>query len=463
MTVNSLVPSSRLLWVVGLVGLPAATLLGAAPQFAGAAGLIWVGMVAVAAVDGWRGWSRVAEVAAAPPPVIHGSKGRMVTLEVPLSGLATTTRAGLSLPDAIRCARPVVSVPAPQAVARWDLQVLKRGRHRFDRLYVEAPSPWGLWWRRRSLPLGTEVRVYPDMRRARAGLSAVFLNRGGVGMHARIQAGKGREFDHLRDYAAGDDFGDIHWKSTARRGFPVTKTFRIERTREVYAVVDHSRLSARTLMSTVAEAGASEAAAARPGEADVGGEERVTTGLEYALESALALGMAAERQHDLFGLVTFADQVTSFIRAGAGRSHYGLCRSALCGLESRLVAPDFEELFVFLRRTLPRRSLVIVFTDLSDPLQAEAFVRDVRLISRHHLVLVSMIRPEHAAPVFSRSSVDSTSDVYRDLAGHFLWHDLQEVAAVLARQGVRLSLPESAALTVDVVSRYMEVKNRQTL
>jgi uncharacterized protein (DUF58 family) len=189
----------------------------------------------------------------------------------------------------------------------------------------------------------------------------------------------------------------------------------------------------------------------------------VTTHLERALESALALGLAAERQHDLFGLVTFADQVTRFVRSGGGRAHYGHCRNALFTLESRLVAPNFEELFVFLRRSLTRRSLIVIFTDLSDPLQAETFVRDLRLVARHHLVLVSMIRPEHAAPLFSRPDIASVDDIYRDLAGHFLWHDLQEVSAVLARQGVRLSLPDSAALTVDVVSRYMEVKNRQML
>jgi uncharacterized protein (DUF58 family) len=354
----------------------------------------------------------------------------------------------------------VVTLVAPGQSARWRLLVLRRGRHRFDHLYLEAATPLGLWRRRRALPLGTELHIYPDLRRERAGLAAVFLNRGGAGSHARAQIGKGREFDHLRDYAPGDDFGDIHWKSTARRGFPVTKTFQIERTREVYAVIDHSRLSARVLRSAVGD-GAAEAAG--PGESAAGGSEFVTTQLERALESALALGLAAERQHDLFGLVTFADQVTHFVRSGAGRGHFGLCRNALFTLEPRLVAPNFEELFVFLRRTLTRRSLVVILTDLSDPLQAETFVRDLRLIARHHLVLVSMIRPEQSAPLFSRASAESLDDIYRDLGGHFLWHDLQEVAAVLARQGVRLSLPDSAALTVDVVSRYMEVKNRQML
>lgn len=460
MTGSTLVPASRLLWLVGLVVVPAATVAGASPAWAGVAGLAILAVALLASADAILGWSRLAGVTLTAPPVVHGSKDREIELVVPVAGLAARTRAGLSLPDVVRCTRPVVSLTAPSDTARWALLVLKRGRHRFDHLHLEAGTPLGLWLRRRALPLGTELHIYPDLRRERAGLAAVFLNRGGPGAHARAQMGKGREFDHLRDYAAGDDFSDIHWKSTARRGFPVTKTFQIERTREVYVVIDHSRLSARTLRSAVVD---KSNEVARPGETPSGGTERVTTHLDRALESALALGLAAERQHDLFGLVTFADQVTGFVRSGAGRGHYGLCRNALFALEPRLVAPNFEDLFIFLRRSLTRRSLVIILTDLSDPLQAETFIRDLRLISRHHLVLVSMIRPEQAAPVFSRTTVETLDDVYRDLGGHFLWHDLQEVAAVLSRQGVRLSLPDSAALTVDLVSRYMEVKNRQIL
>jgi uncharacterized protein (DUF58 family) len=457
---QSLVPAVRLLWLVGLVVVPAATVAGADTAWAGEAGLAILGVALLASADACLGWSRLAGVVVEAPSVVHGSKGREVELEIKLAGLGAPTRAGLSLPDVVRCPLAIVTVAAPSATARWRLLVLKRGRHRFDHLHLEAATPLGLWLRRRAVPLGTELHIHPDLRRERAGLAAVFLNRGGPGSHTRARVGKGREFDHLREYAAGDDFGDIHWKSTARRGFPVTKTFQIERTREVYAVIDHSRLSARQVRSAVA-GGVDEPI--RPGEALGGGSELVTTHLERALESALALGLAAERQHDLFGLVTFADQVTRFVRSGGGRAHYGHCRNALFTLESRLVAPNFEELFVFLRRSLTRRSLIVIFTDLSDPLQAETFVRDLRLVARHHLVLVSMIRPEHAAPLFSSPDIASLDDVYRDLAGHFLWHDLQEVAAVLARQGVRLSLPDSAALTVDVVSRYMEVKNRQML
>ena len=147
------------------------------------------------------------------------------------------------------------------------------------------------------------------------GLSALFLNRGTVGGHARRQVGKGREFEQLREYAPGDDYTDIFWKGTARRGFPMTKTFQIERTQEVYVVIDHSRLSGREIRVPVPTL---------PGvlheqEFHAGGEFTITTQLEKYLQAALVLGSVAERQADLFGLITFSDQVDHFVRSKNGR------------------------------------------------------------------------------------------------------------------------------------------------
>ena len=74
----------------------------------------------------------------------------------------------------------------------------------------------------------------------------LFLPRGSLGIHAQRQLGKGREFEKLREYMPGDSYEDIHWKTTAKRARPVTKVFQLERTQEIYVIIDASRLSART-------------------------------------------------------------------------------------------------------------------------------------------------------------------------------------------------------------------------
>ncbi len=457
---NGVVPSRALLWLAALAGLPLATAAGLGGGVGGAALLALAALALTASLDAFLALPRLRRVTVTAPPVLHGAKTREVPLELELHGLEVRADAALSWPAALSCTEPLARVTPADAVAKWTVRLLERGRHRLSALYLECASPLGLWRRRKVVPLELEVHVFPDLRRERRGLAAIFLNRESHGFHNQAQIGKGREFDHLREYVAGDDYGDIHWKTTARRGFPVTKTFQIERTREVYAIVDHSRLSGRTLRQPLDPA--AEVAATERGHL-TGGDAEITTQLERAIESALVLGLAAEKQHDHFGLVTFADRVTRFVRSGSGKAHYNSCRQALFNLQTQPVAPDFEELFVHLRRTLTRRALIIILTDLSDPLQAESFAQSLRLVSRQHLVLVSMIRPETATPLFSRADVETPADVYRDLAGHFLWHDLQEIGKVLGQQGVHFGLADSTQLTADVVSRYMQVKQRQLL
>ena len=104
------------------------------------------------------------------------------------------------------------------------------------------------------------------------------------------QIGRGREFEKLREYVAGDGLDEIHWKAAARRGRPITKVFQVERTQEIYVIIDASRLSARTM-----------------------GEE---TALEREVAGALLTGAAAERAGDLFGLAAFSDRVEG-VHAGA--------------------------------------------------------------------------------------------------------------------------------------------------
>ncbi len=82
---------------------------------------------------------------------------------------------------------------------------------------------------------------------------------------------------------------------------------------------------------------------------------------------------------------------------------------------------------------------------------------------RHHLVLVGMLRPAGARPVFSDPAVASSDDLYRALAGHIIWHDLQELAQVLKTRGATFMLLDRETLSADLVTRYVGVKRRQVL
>ena len=125
--------------------------------------------------------------------------------------------------------------------------------------------------------------------------------------------------------------------------------------------------------------------------------------------------------------------------------------------------PDFTEVFTTLRTKLRHRSLIIFLTELDDPVLKENFLEKVHLISRQHLVLVNVVRPDFLKPLFSDSSVKSDLDIYRNLASHLSWQSLRELEKEFQRQGVFFSELTTHHMSSDLVSQYMKIKQRQLL
>jgi uncharacterized protein (DUF58 family) len=451
-----IVPRSRLLLWVALILVPFSLLGAADPRLAWFAFAVMGAFGLLTIIDLIRGWPLLKGLGVECAKVTRMSREREGKIEVRVrnprpDSIAVTI--GLAFPRELETKQGELSVRLPTGSEwsrlHWPCRPLRRGRLQVRTAHLEALSPLGFWGLRKSVPLGAEIRVYPNLIAERKNLAALFLNRGSFGLHSQRQLGKGREFEKLREYVPGDGYDELHWKATARRGRPITKVYQIERTQEVYVVIDASRLSARPAPAEVSEA---------TGEAP---EE--TTSLERFLTAALVLGLAAEQQGDLFGLVTFSDKVDRFLRARNGKAHYSACRDAIYTLDPRIVTPDYDELCAFIRLRLRRRALLIFLTSLDDPVLAESFVRNMDLIRRQHLVMVNMIQPAGVAPVFTNPHITSTDHLYEHLAGHMQWHQLRELEKVLQRRGISFSLLRNERLATSLVAQYLNVKRRQTL
>jgi len=444
-----IVPRSRLLFWVTAIVLPFALIAGVAPGSVVLAISLISLFFLVAIVDAAGGARSLAGIAVELPAIVRMSKGREARVELRIRNerqQAGNLRVAFPWPREIKPAEEVVDAVLP-AGSEWSRVTLactplERGNCRLRAAFLEGASPLGFWAARKTVPLLSEIRVYPNLLAERKNLAALFLSRGAFGIHARRQVGKGRDFEKLREYVPGDGYDEIHWKATARRGRPITKVFQTEKTQEVYVIVDASRLSAR-----------------RPEAAAVAG----ASVLERFVTSALVLGLVAERQGDLFGLLTFSDHVDNFVRARNGQAHYRACRDALYTLQPKIVTPDFDELCAFLRLRLRRRALLVFLTALDDPALAESFVRKVELIRRQHVVLVNMVRPPGVQPLFTDAPVAEIDDLYLRLGGHLQWQKLRELQKVLQRRAVRFSLLDHERLGAEIVSQYMEVKQRQLL
>jgi uncharacterized protein (DUF58 family) len=454
-----IVPTYRLLLLVGFVLLPGTFLFAIAESLTIAVILLAAGLVAASTTDACRSRGRLHGIQVMLPEVVRISRGRPGSFDVQIeneSQKLRRLRLGLAFPEQIDTPTIELAVELPPdtqtAMVAWSLTGLKQGRFLIDRCYLETASPWGLWSVRSAAAAHMEIRVYPSLFDEHKNLSGLFLNRG-LGIHAQRQVGKGRDFEQLREYLPGDSFEDIHWKTTAKRGVPITKVYQIERTQQIYVIIDASRLSARSSTTS------------KP--AGIGGDGHPADDsapiLQRFITAALIMALAAERQGDLFGLLTFNDKVRTFLKAKTGKAHFNVCRDALYMLQPQNVSPDFAELFTFIGTHVRRRALMVFLTHLDDPVLADGFTSHIDLIARHHVVLVNMVKPFIARPLFSSESVSSVNDIYTDLGGHMLWRRLRETQKVLQKRGVGFSMLENENLCTDLVTQYLSLKRRQVL
>jgi uncharacterized protein (DUF58 family) len=455
----AIVPRTKLIILVAVILLPVSVLAAMIPS-ATAAGIGLAALLMLVAVtDAAASRHRLAGIRVSLPEVLRLSVGRDGQMLLSIENPAKTVRKlrlGLAFPREIYSPQSDMLADLPGETGNscvvWPFKALKQGLYRLDNCYLETPSRMGFWALRRTEATQAEIRVYPDLLRERKQLAGLFLNRG-IGIHAQRQVGKGKEFEQLREYLPGDSYEDIHWKATARRGQPITKVYQLERTQQIYVIIDCSRLSARNSDPLENRSSTSEPKDFADG----------TSILERFTTAALVMGLAADRQGDVLGLLTFDDRVRNFVRAKNGRAHYDVCRDALYTLRPRSVTPDFTEVFTFIASKIRRRALLIFLTNLDDPVLAESFTSNIDIISRKHLVLVNMLKPVGADPLFSEPNINSIDDIYRKLGGHLVWRHLRETEKFLRRHGIGFHLLQNENLCADLVSQYLTVKRRQVL
>lgn len=454
-----IVPRTRLIVLTAAVLLPETLAAAWRPELGVQAAAASVALVLAAALDAMSGRGKLRDLAVQVPEIVRLTVDRWSGIKVLIRkppSMKSPLRVGLALPRAMASKYKDVSIrldaDSDCAALNWPCRALRRGRFTLQRCHLETGSRLGLWNVRKTLEIRSEIRAYPDLVSGQQHLRGLFQRRQ-WGLRTQRRVGKGREFEQLRDYLPGDSFEDIEWKATARRRHPVTKVYQVEQAQEIYVLLDASRLSTRNAAFIIQRRYRTRS------------EETLlqATIFERYIIAALVMALASDRLGDRFGLLAFGDKPECFIKAGRGRAHYNACRDALYNRMPRAVSPDFDELFTFIGTHLRKRALLVFLTSLDDPMLSESFVHAMQGACRQHIVMVNMFRPPGAYPLFSSPDVRSVEGIHQHLVGHILWSSINETRRVLHQHGADLHLLDKDRLCSQLVSRYMEVKQRQLL
>lgn len=333
-------------------------------------------------------------------------------------------------PHARRRATYAVVPPARGKAAFGDLHVRVIGRARLGAAIVTTPA-------------AEEVRVYPNILGPRRyDLAARLGDLRQVGFRQIRRSGGGGEFEQLREYAGGDSFRDVDWKSTAKRGRPVTRVYRQERSQQVIIAVDAGRMMATRLTAD--------------------GDRAAISKLDHSINAALLVAWVALQKGDRVGVLVFSDVVRSFVRPGRGAVQYRRILEALYDVPAEQTHVDYRRFVEFVKLRVPKRALLMMFTDLVDETQARPLVEHVSLLRRKHLpVCVTM--EDRIALDLATMPVRTVPGAFQRAAAADLLAERRGTAAHLRKNAIDLIEAPPGELAVATVNKYLEIKARNRL
>ena len=333
-----------------------------------------------------------------------------------------------------------------------EIALLRRGLWPGPRVGIERCSRLGIWRLRQWFDSPEQLRIEADLRSGRREILRSPVYRTLVASRQTPWTGHGRDFERLREYQAGDTYSEIAWKSTARRGTPVTRLFQWEQKQEVYFVVDQSRASALALDSNIGIE--SDLRQAR-------GPRRL---LDLAVETALVGATVALELGDEFGLVTYAEEPKTWLRAGSGQAQFHQIRDRLLNIEPLATTADYEALFGEIRVRLRRRAYLVLMADLTERSVSDSLRRGVGLVGSSHALLMTSVLPAHARLAFSPGEeLHTDQDVYAALAGEKENQRLGALARQLRQLNVQLRYVPAEMFLRKTVEGYLESKREQRL
>jgi uncharacterized protein (DUF58 family) len=319
----------------------------------------------------------------------------------------------------------------------YPIEPRSRGDARFGDVWLRYASPFLFAERWARASMGQTVRVYPNIEEAQK-LRIYLIRSRQIELEKRLkrQRGYGREFESLREYRAGDEWRDICWSATARRGKLITKVHQIERSQTLWIVLDAGRL----LRARV---------------------DRLTK-LDYTVDAALSLAQVAFYSGDRVALLAYGRKPQQRVAPGRGMSHLRAMVESLALVHTEPFEADHLLAAELLLSLQSRRSLIVWLTDLAETAATPEVIECAARMATRHLVLLGIIGQPELHRVVAASPADK-SEMYRYTAALEIVQRRDLLLRRLRQQGALTLEVDPTKLSTAVVNQYLEVKERSLL
>jgi len=391
-------------------------------------------------VDAVFGLQRLVTVTRRAPGVLSVGRWNMVTLEVRSRSRRTVeVSVAQDLPDTFESEGLPATVrlpPGGMVTIRYRVRPQKRGAAQLGDHHIRHATPLGLLLRKYPVADRHEVRVYPDLMAVRTFELLARADREQALWRTVRQLGGDSEFERMREYGPDDEFRDIDWRATARRGKLIVRSYQAERNQNIVLALDCGRLMT----------------AERDG----------LSLFDHALNATVMLAHVASRQDDHLGLIAFGAEVRRSVPPQPRAAHRLV--HASYDLHAELEESDFASA-ARAASTFKKRSLLVLFTQVADERGAQALRHLARSLQPRHLPLFVMLRDTDLDKLYdSAAEAKSTrGQLYAAAAAAEMIAWRNGLLRRLRADGVLVLDVAPERLTPALIERYLEVKAQHLL
>jgi uncharacterized protein (DUF58 family) len=319
----------------------------------------------------------------------------------------------------------------------YRLRPLKRGEYVFGELHAYTSGIFGLVAIQSSFEKGTMVPVYPSyLTMYKYELLAIsnYLTEYGIKKVRRI--GHSMEFEQIKNYVRGDDYRTVNWKASARRGELMVNHYSDEKSQQVYSIIDKGRLMKMPFNGLSL--------------------------LDYAINTSLVISNIAIKKEDKTGLITFAENIDTFLLADKKNGQMFRIQEALYRQQTLYKESDFQRLHVQLKRRLNQRSLLILYTNFESLISMNRQKNYLAAIAQHHVLLIVFFENTELKQNTEKLA-RNTEEIYIQTVIEKFAYEKKQIIEELRRIGVYSVLTAPDKLTINTINKYLELKAMGTI
>lgn len=322
-------------------------------------------------------------------------------------------------------------------ILNYIVRPLERGKYQFGATIALCSSKLGLIQRRIELPTNIDMAVYPSIiQMKKFEIRNLDKTAFYYGVKKKRRIGQSYEFEQINNYVPGDDFRHINWKATGKLNTLMVNHYVEEKSQQIYCIIDKSRNMMLPFNGLNL--------------------------LDYAINASLVLSNVALGKSDKAGLITFSQQVDSYVKAINRPGQLNRILETLYNEQSNFKESNYEYLYHHLRYSLGGRSLIFLFTNFESRYNMERNLSVLRKLAKQHLLVIIFFENTEISE-FAAQPAKTVEDIYtRTIAKKFSIEKFK-IAQELQKHGIISIYTRPEELTINAINKYLEIKSRGLL